>query len=54
VIFHEFFYDASLFCYLYLLKSKYEALNHFKIYKTEVENQLERKIKRLFDDRGGE
>jgi len=26
----------------------------FKIYKIEVENQLERKIKNLYFDRGGE
>jgi hypothetical protein len=31
-----------------------EALDHFKIYKAEVETQLERKIKRLRSDRGGE
>jgi hypothetical protein len=37
-----------------LLKSKDEALHYFKIYKAEVENQLERKIKRLLSDRGGE
>jgi transposase InsO family protein len=35
------------------LKSKDEALHYFKIYKTEVENQLERKIKRVRSDRGG-
>ena len=29
-------------------------LDYFKIYKTEVENQLERKIKCLRSDRGGE
>jgi transposase InsO family protein len=37
-----------------MLKSKDEALHYFKFYKTEVENQLERKIKRLRADRGGE
>jgi transposase InsO family protein len=31
-----------------------EALNCFKIYKAEVENQLEKKIKRFRSDRGGE
>jgi transposase InsO family protein len=36
-----------------LVKSKDEALHYFKIYKTEVENQLERKIKHLRSDRGG-
>jgi hypothetical protein len=30
------------------------ALNCFKIYKAEVENQLERKIKRIRSDRGSE
>jgi transposase InsO family protein len=39
---------------VYLLKSKYEALHYFKTYKAKVENQLERKIKRLRSDRGGE
>jgi len=46
--------DATRYCYVYLLKSKDEALNYFRIYKAEVENQLEKKIKRLRDDRGGE
>jgi hypothetical protein len=39
---------------MYLLKTKYEMLNYFKAYKAEAENQLERKIKRLMSDRGGE
>ena len=46
--------DATRFCYVYLLKSKDETLDYFKIYKAEVENQLERKIKRLRSDRGTE
>jgi transposase InsO family protein len=46
--------DAIRFCYVYLLKTKDEALNYFKIYKAEVETQLEKKIKRLRSDRGGE
>jgi transposase InsO family protein len=33
---------------------KDEALDCFKIYKAEAENQLERKIKRVRSDRGGE
>ena len=40
--------------YIYLLKSKDEALHYFKIYKAKVENQLERKIKKVRSDRGGE
>jgi transposase InsO family protein len=46
--------DSTRYCYVYLLKSKDEALNFFKIYKAEAENQLDRKIKRLKSDRGGE
>jgi hypothetical protein len=46
--------ESTRYCYVYLLKSKDEALNFFKIYKAEAENQLDRKIKRLRSDRGGE
>jgi hypothetical protein len=46
--------NCTRFCYVYLLKSKDEALHYFKIYKAEIENQLERKIKRVWSDRGGE
>ena len=46
--------DSTRYCYMYLLKSKDEALNFFKIYKAEVEKQLDRKIKRLMSHRGGE
>ena len=45
---------ATRFCYVYLLRTKDEVLDYFKIYKAEVENQLERKIKRLRSDHGGE
>jgi hypothetical protein len=46
--------DVTRFCYVYLLQTKDEALDYFKIYKAKVENQLERKIKRLTSHRGGE
>ena len=46
--------DASRCCYVFLLKTKDEALNCFKIYKAKVENQLEKKIKRFRSDRSGE
>jgi transposase InsO family protein len=46
--------DATRFCYIYLLRTKDEALDYFKIYKAEVENQLERKIKRLRSNHAGE
>ena len=46
--------DASRFCYVYLLHTKDEALDKFKIYKTEVEVQQNVLIKTLRTDRGGE
>jgi len=46
--------DYTRFCHVYMLKTKDETLHYFKTYKAEVENQLERKIKRLRSDRGGE
>ena len=36
------------------VKTKDEALHYFKIYKSEVENQLEMKVQRLRSDHGGE
>jgi hypothetical protein len=30
--------DSTRFCFVYLLKIKYEALTYFKIYEVEVEN----------------
>jgi transposase InsO family protein len=46
--------DSSRYYYVYLFKSKDEALNCFKTYKAEIENQLEGKIKRFMSDHGGE
>ena len=46
--------DSTKYCYVYLLKSKDEALEKFILYKTEVENQLSGKIKLIRSDRGGE
>ena len=46
--------DCSRYCYVYLIKTKDEVFNKFKTYKIEVENQLERKVKKLRSDRGGE
>ncbi|GKE14549.1 pol polyprotein, partial [Tanacetum coccineum] len=42
------------YCYVYLLKSKDEAIDKFVLYKNEVENQLGKKIKVVRSDRGGE
>ena len=46
--------DCTRYCYVYLLRSKYKALEKFMHYKNEVENQLGRKIKAIRSDRGGE
>jgi transposase InsO family protein len=54
IYFMTFIDDCTRFFYVYLLKTKDEVLNYFKTYKAEAENQLERKIKRLRSDRGGE
>jgi hypothetical protein len=32
--------DSTRYCYVYLMKSKHEALNFFKIFKAEAENQI--------------
>ena len=40
--------------YLYLLRSKDEALDAFKVFKAEVENQCGKHIKIVRTDRGGE
>ena len=39
---------------MYLLRSKDEVIEIFKLYKNEVENQLSKKIKAIKSDRGGE
>ncbi|GJY16031.1 zinc finger, CCHC-type containing protein [Tanacetum coccineum] len=46
--------DVSRFCYVYLLHIKDEALDKFKVFKTEVELQQGSLIKRFRTDRGGE
>ena len=45
--------DFSRFTYEYLIRNKDESFDMFKRYKTEVENQKDRKIKILRSDRGG-
>ena len=46
--------DYMRYCNVYLLNSKDEAITSFIKYKTEVENQLNKKIKILRSDRGRE
>ena len=46
--------DSTKYCYVYLLKSKTEVIDKCVLYKNEVKNQLNKKIKVLRSDRGGE
>jgi hypothetical protein len=46
--------DYTRYYYIYLLRSKDEALEMLKYYKNKVENQLDKKIKVIRSDRDGE
>ena len=46
--------DFSKYGYVYLMKHKSESFEMFKIFKNEVQNQLDKNIKTLRSDRGGE
>jgi hypothetical protein len=46
--------DFSRYDYIYLIKERSEVLNKFKIFKAEVENQHDIKIKVVRFDRGRE
>jgi len=46
--------DYSRYTKVYLIKHKDEAFDMFLSYKTKVENQLDKKIKRIRSDKGGE
>ncbi|KAL4285263.1 hypothetical protein GQ457_16G020000 [Hibiscus cannabinus] len=46
--------DFSRYGYIYLMRHKSEALEKFKEFKNEVQNQHEKSIKALRSDRGGE
>jgi hypothetical protein len=46
--------DYSHYVYIYLIKERLEALDKFNIFKAEVENQHNLKIKIVRSDRGGE
>ena len=54
IYFITFIDDYSRYGYVYLLKHKSEGFDAFKVFKAEVENQLNKKIKILRTDRGGE
>jgi hypothetical protein len=46
--------DYSRYGYIYPIKERNKALDKFKIFKAEVENQYNLKIKVVRSDRGGE
>ncbi|WZZ65001.1 hypothetical protein YC2023_076371 [Brassica napus] len=46
--------DFSRYGYVYLMKHKSESFEKFKEFQNEVQNQLDKKIKALRSDRGGE
>ena len=46
--------DYSRFGYVYLMKRKSEAFEKFKEFRVEVENQLGKRIKAIWSNRGGE
>ena len=46
--------NYSRYYYCYLIKSKDKTFSKFKVYKSKVENQKEKKIKILRFNRGGE
>jgi transposase InsO family protein len=46
--------DYSRYGYVYLMRHKSESFEKFKEFKTEVENQLNKSIKALRSDHGGE
>ena len=46
--------DFSRYDYLYLIHEKSQSLEVFKSFKVEVENQLNKRIKNVKSDRGGE
>jgi hypothetical protein len=46
--------DLSRYGHVYLMKHKSESFEKFKEFQRKVENQLDRKIKALRSDRGGE
>ena len=52
--FITFINDFSRYTYVFLMSEKSEALECFKIFKLEVEKQLEKHIKIVRSDRGGE
>ena len=53
-IFYHVYRRFSRYGYLYLIHEKSQSLEVFKSFKVEVENQLNKRIKNVRSDRGGE
>ena len=45
--------NYSRYGYVYLMHRKYDALDKFKEFKAELENQLSKQLKALLSNRGG-
>ena len=54
IYFITFINDYSRYGYVYLLHEKSQAVDALEIYLNEVERQLDRKVKVVRFDRGGE
>ena len=54
VYFISFINDYSRYGYIFLIKENAQALDTFKSFKAEVESQLNKRIKRIRSDHGGE
>jgi Integrase core domain len=54
VYFISFIDDYSRYGYIYLIKEKTQTLDTFRSFKSEVELQLNKRIKGVRSDRGGE
>ena len=52
--FISFIDNYSRYGYLYLIKEKSQSLDMFKAFKAEIENQLNKRIKAIRSDHGGE
>jgi len=52
--FISFIDDYSKYAYLFLIHEKTQSMDMFKAFKVEVENQLNKRIKSVRSDRGGE
>jgi hypothetical protein len=44
--------DCSDYTFVYLMENKSEAFDMFKLFVNEIENQFDKKVKRLRSDRG--